>query len=406
MAKWHWKGLDKEGKKISGEIDADSKREVRLILRKREIRIQQLSSPSLLEFDMNEWLAERGFAKSFTQGELSLFTKQLAIMINAGIPLIQAFEILYKSTKSGPLKKIIRKVALDIEAGSSIADALIKQKKFSALYCNLIRAGEAAGTLDVILNKLSDFLEKQEKLKRQIKSAMNYPIFVSILGSVIVFGMMVFVVPLFTDMLKANEQEIPWITQMVLDISNFLQEWLLLMIPAIVILILFSISYTKSDDGKPLYDRLILKTPIFGNIIVKGNLSNFTMTLAITLGSGVPLIDALDICIETVGNSLIKKDLKKVKKAVTEGKTLTSQIVKIKYFPDLISQMIKVGEQTGSLDTMLKKVATVLEEEVHLLLNNMTKMIEPLVIVILGGIIAVVLTAMYLPIIFTTGGGV
>ena len=405
MGKWYWIGTDNDGKQAKGELEAKDKKEARMILRKREIKIQKLNTPSFLEFDFDEWLVTKGLARSFTHQELGLFTKQLAIMINAGIPLIQTFEILQKSTKSRSLRKIIRKVAKDIEAGETIAESLQKQKKFSTLYCNLIRAGESTGTLDIILNKLSDFLEKQAKLTRQIKSAMNYPIFVGIIGMVIVAGMMIFVVPLFTEMLASQKREIPFITQMIINISDTLQKWIFVVVPAFVFLIFFMINYAKSDDGKPAYDRLIMKVPIFGNIIIKGNLSTFTMTMAITLASGVPLIEALDICINTVNNSSIKRDLKKVKVAVTGGKTLNSQVVKIPYFPEIIAQMIKVGEQTGSLDSMLKKVADVLEDEVNILLTNMTKLIEPIVMVLLGGVIATVLVAMYLPILSSAGGG-
>ena len=405
MGKWYWIGTDNDGKQARGELEAEGKKEARMILRKKGIKIQKLNAPSFLEFDFDEWLVTKGLARSFTHQELGLFTKQLAIMINAGIPLIQTFEILHKSTKSRSLRKIIRKISKDIESGETIAESLLKQKKFSTLYCNLIRAGESTGTLDIILNKLSDFLEKQAKLTRQIKSAMNYPIFVGIIGMVIVTGMMIFVVPLFTDMLASQEREIPFITQMIIDISDTLQKWIFVVVPAFVFLIFFMINYAKSDDGKPGYDRLIMKAPIFGNIIIKGNLSTFTMTMAITLASGVPLIEALDICINTVNNSSIKRDLKKVKVAVTGGKTLYSQVVKIPYFPEIIAQMIRVGEQTGALDSMLQKVADVLEDEVNILLTNMTKMIEPIVMVLLGGVIATVLVAMYLPILSSAGGG-
>ena len=406
MGKWHWKGVDKSGNQASGELDVGNKKEARMILRKQGIKIRKLSAPSLLEFDIGEWLVEKGLARSFSHQELCLFTKQLSIMINAGIPITQAFEILHKSTKSRALKQVVRKVAKEIEGGGTIAGALKKQKKFSNLYCNLVQAGESAGTLDVILNQLSDFLEKQEKLRRQVKSALNYPIFASILGSVITIGMLIFLVPRFTEMLEKQEKEIPFITQMVLNISTILQEWALIVLPVVIILALLTINYAKSDAGRPLYDRITMRLPILGNIIIKGNLGTFTMTLAITLSSGVPLIEALDICIDTLSNSVIKKDLKKARMVVTSGKTLTSQITKIPYFPEIIAQMIKVGEQTGHLDTMLKTVSDVLVDEVNILLTDMAKMIEPLAIVLIGGVIACILVAIYLPMLSSAGGGV
>jgi type IV pilus assembly protein PilC len=267
----------------------------------------------------------------------------------------------------------------------------------------LVRAGEAGGILDTILKKLAVHMDKQEKTKAQIKSAMMYPSVVVGVGAIVIWAMMVFVVPQFTGMLKESNQEIPWVTQFVIDTSNFMGTYTPIMVPGAIIGMVMFLSYIKTPTGKIMWDNFSMRIPVFGGIIIKGNLSSFSNTLATLLSAGVSLIDALDICIETIDNSVIAQDLKEVKKKVTEGKTLTEPLSKITYFPELVTQMIRVGEQTGQIDEMLARVAEVFEEEVDNLVTGMTKMIEPLIIVVLGGIIATILVAMYLPMFMSAG---
>ena len=277
------------------------------------------------------------------------------------------------------------------------------QKGFSKLYCNLVKAGEAGGILEGILKKLAVHMDKQEKTKAQIKSAMMYPSIVCGVGAVVIWAMMVFVVPQFTGMLKENGQEIPWITQFVIDTSEFFGKYSPIMVPGFFVGITLFLSYIKTPSGKIVWDNFSMKLPIFGKIIIKGNLSSFSSTLATLLGAGVSLIEALDICIETLDNGVIARDLREVKRKVVEGKTLTEPLSKIEYFPELVTQMIRVGEQTGQIDDMLARVADVFEEEVDTLVGGMTKLIEPIIIVVLGGIIATILVAMYLPMFMSAG---
>lgn len=324
-------------------------------------------------------------------------------MIGAGVPIIQALEIQFKSEKNPVLKKAVKAIATDVAEGKTIAEAMGKQKGFDRLYCNLVKAGEAGGILDSILNKLTEHLEKQEKIKSQIKSAMTYPAIVMTIGTVVVWGLMVFVVPKFVEMLTESNQEIPWITKFVMDTSKFFQEWTPVLLPAVIVGILAINSWRQSPQGKPIFDKIMMKMPIFGKIIVKGNLASFSRTIATMLAAGVSLIDALDICIETIDNGVIANDLKVVKRDVIQGKTLTEPLLKISYFPDMVGQMVRVGEQTGAVDQMFIKVSEVFEDEVNDLITNMTKMIEPLIIVVLGSIVAVILVAMYLPIFLSAG---
>ena len=247
-------------------------------------------------------------------------------------------------------------------------------------------------------------MEKQEKTKSQIKSAMMYPSVVVVIGAVVIWAMMVFVVPQFTSMLTESGKELPWITQFVIDTSAFLGNYTPIMVPAAIVGLVFFMSYIKTPTGKIAWDNFSMRVPLFGQVVIKGNLSSFASTLATLLGAGVSLIEALDICIETLDSSVIAKDIKEVRRKVDEGKTLTEPLMNIEYFPELVTQMIRVGEQTGQIDQMLARVAEVFEDEVDNLVTSSTKMIEPIIIVVLGGIIATILVAMYLPMFMSAGG--
>ena len=404
MANWRYEAVNKDGRREAGTVDAMNAKEVRRILRGRGLRPKTVTPPSILEFDISEWMIDNGLAKPFGPKELLGFTKQLAIMVNAGVPIIQSLEILYKQQKHPVLRKSIKKIATDVGEGKTIAEAMKDQNGFNKLYCNLVRAGEAGGILDTILNKLVVHMDKQEKIKSQIKSAMTYPIIVCLIGAGVVWGLMVFVVPQFVGMLEDTGQEIPAVTQLVIDTSDFLGEYSLYMVPGFILLGSMISAYVKTPSGKVIYDNIFMKLPIFGEIVIKGNLASFCRTLATMLGSGVSLVDALDICIETIDNGVMAKDLTGVKKKVIEGKTLTEPLEKIAYFPPMVTQMVRVGEQTGQVDQMLEKVSDVFEEEVNELIGVMTKMIEPLIIVVLGGIIATILVAMYLLMFMSAGG--
>lgn len=404
MGKFTYEALDGKGKKSVGVIDADNEKEARKILRGQGLRVKKIIPPSLLEFDLGQWMIDKGLAASIDQKSLTQFTKQLSTMISAGVPILQSLEILYRSEKNPSLKSAVKKIAAAVGEGKTISEAMAEQKGFDKLYCNLVKAGESGGLLDQILNKLAVHMEKQEKTKAQIKSAMMYPAIVVLVGVVVIWAMMFFVVPQFMGMLKESGQEIPWITQLVVDIADFVGNYSVIMVPAFFVIVAFLISFVRTPGGKIVFDNLIMKVPVFGGIVIKGNLSSFSSTLATLLGAGVSLMDSLDICVETIDNSVISNDLKEVKKKIMEGKTMTEPLSKIEYFPELVTQMIKVGEQTGQIDQMLARVAVVFEDEVDQLIGTMTKMIEPLIIVGLGGIIAVILVAMYLPIFMQAGG--
>jgi type IV pilus assembly protein PilC len=404
MPKFKYVGFTADGKKVENAIEAETIRDAKKILRRQNIRTTKINPPSFFEADLGQFLVEKGFARPFGRAELMRFTRQLAILINAGVPILECMEILHKQEQNMVLKRVVKNISMSVEEGKSLYDAMSSQNGFDKLYCALVKAGEAAGILDSILVKLAEFLEKAEKLKKQVKSALTYPVIVVFVGIVVIFGLMTFVVPQFVDILKESNQEIPWVTQTVIDVSNFFQNYTLLLIAGLVAGSMFFLNFIKTKDGKATWDRITMKAPLFGSLVIKGNLSAFTRTLATMLAAGVPIIDSLEICIDTLDNTQIANDLTKVRLAVIQGKSITEPLSRITYFPPLVTQMIKVGESTGNLDQMLLKVADVFEEEVEELVGNLTKLIEPIILVVLGGIIGFVLIAMYLPIFMSAGG--
>lgn len=404
MPKFKYVGFTGDGKKVENSIEADTVRDAKKLLRRQNIRATKVVPPSIFEADLGQFLVEKGLARPFGRAELMRFTRQLAILINAGVPILECMEILHKQEQNMVLKRVVKNISMQVEEGKSLYDAMSQQPGFDKLYCALVKAGEAAGILDGILVKLAEFLEKAEKLKKKVKSALTYPVIVVVVGIIVVFGLMTFVVPQFVDILKESNQQIPWVTQVVIDTSAFFQNYTLLLIAGLVAGTMFFLNFIKTKEGKQAWDRFTMKAPLFGMLVIKGNLSSFTRTLATMLAAGVPIIDSLEICIETLDNTQIAKDLAKVRKAVIEGKSITEPLSRITYFPPLVTQMIKVGESTGNLDQMLLKVADVFEDEVNELVDNLTKLIEPIILVVLGGIIGFVLIAMYLPIFMSAGG--
>jgi type IV pilus assembly protein PilC len=404
MPKFKYIGFTDNGKKVEDSIEADSVREVKKLLRRQKIRATKISEPSIFEADLGQWMVEKGIARPFGRAELMRFTRQLAILINAGVPILECLDILEKQEQNPMLKRVVKKVYMKVEEGKSLFEALHGEQGFDKLFCNLVKAGEAAGILDSILNKLAEYLEKQEKLKKQVKSALTYPVIVVFVGIVVIFGLMTFVVPQFVGILTESGQEIPWVTQVVIDTSEFFQNYTLLLIASLVTGAMLFVNFIKTRNGKMWWDRTTMRAPLFGLLVIKGNLGSFTRTLSTMLGAGVPIIDSLEICIDTLDNTQIAKDLTRVREAVVNGKSITEPLSRITYFPPLVTQMMKVGESTGNLDSMLVKVADVFQDEVEELVGNLTKLIEPLILVVLGGIIGFVLIAMYLPIFMSAGG--
>ncbi len=401
---YKYKGVNAEGKKVEGDIEGKDLRHARRQLRRMNIKIKDIQEPSVLDVDLGMLMVDLGLASAFGREELNRFTKQLATLLNAGVPIMDSMEMLAKQEKNPSLKVTIKKICELVGEGKALHEAMSAQDGFDKLYCSLVKAGESAGILDGILEKLSEFMEKQEAIKKKVKSAMTYPSIVLVIGIAVTWGLMVFVVPQFVDILKESNQEIPAVTQFVIDFSNFMQEYTLAMGAILFVAGIIFFKWKKTESGKKIWDRTIMNSPIFGNLIIKGALAGFTRTLSTMLSAGVPLIDSLDICIDTIDNTKIARDILTVRKGVEKGQSITDPLGRIRYFPPLVNQMVKVGESTGNLDQMLLKVSDVFELETEEAVEGMTKLIEPIILVGLGGVIGTVMIAMYLPIFMSAGG--
>lgn len=399
-----YEGVSREGKKIAGEMEAVDIAEVKKVLRRSGIRTTKVQAPSLFDSDINQIIASLLGAKGFSDKDLARFTGQVSTLIDAGVPIVQALEILHKQEKSLSLKKAIKSVARNVSEGKSLHDAMVATGAFDRLFCYMVKAGETAGILDQVMSKLSLFLEKKQALKKKVKAAMTYPAIVTVVGVGVVTFLMAYVVPMFVDMIVESKQEIPLVTQIVMNISKFIQNYFFLLAASTVVGVV-SLTYgLKTPKGKATFDDLMLRLPIVKDLTIKSNLSTMTQTLSTLIGAGIPILDALDICVETLDNGIISRDIAKVRLAVASGKNMTDPLKRITYFPALITQMIEVGESTGKLETMLHKVSKILEIEVEGAITTLTSLIEPLVLVVLGGAIAVVMVAMYLPIFMSAGG--
>ena len=343
-----------------------------------------------------------GFKAALPRVSLELlvtFTRQLQVLVGAGIPLVQSLEILSEQAGSEAFKTVIIAIKEKVSSGSYLWEALaLYPNVFPKLYIALIRAGEASGAMDQMLQRLAKYLEDADKLQKLVKSSMMYPAIVSIIGVGVVALMLIFVIPKFEAMLVSAGQELPAPTQIVLSMSHFLTNYIVYIVVGIGMSIYVVGRYVRSEEGKPVMDAILFRTPLFGSIIKKSGIARFARTMQTLLSSGVNLIDAIEICKTTIDNSVLESAVKRIRGEVENGKTLGTVVGEVGVFPRMAVQMIGVGESTGNLDKMLGKIADFYESEVETLISGMTKLIEPIVLVVLGGTVGGMLVAMYLPI--------
>lgn len=387
-----WSGKNSRGTIESGEVVAASREEVIAILRRRNI------TPTVI----SEKTAKKkfGFGGKVKDKDIVVFTRQFATMIDAGLPLVQALEILSTQVENKNLARTVSNVKLDVEAGSTYADALRKHPRvFSELYVNMVAAGEAGGILDTILNRLATYIEKAMKLKKKVKGAMIYPAVVTSVAVAVLAIIMVFVVPTFSKMFASMGGTLPLPTRIIISISNFVGGIGGLIIFATIVAIVIAITQIRrTENGRRATDAILLKLPIFGMILNKVAVAKFTRTLGTLVSSGVPILDGLDITAKTSGNKVIEYAVRDVRRAVAEGKTLAEPLSKTKVFPPMVTHMIAVGESTGALDAMLGKIADFYDDEVDAAVSNLTAMLEPLLMVFLGTTVGFIVVALYLPI--------
>ncbi len=390
MSKWMYKGKTTQGKEVAGEVEAASKGDVEVLLRKKRIRAMSIKrKPMDLNFSFGGGVPLKVMAR---------FTRQFSAMTSAGLPLIQCLDILSEQTEHEILKQAIMQVAADIQGGGTLADSLSKHKKiFSELYCQMIAAGEAGGILDTILLRLAEYQEKADALRRKIKGAMTYPVIVAIVACAAVAILMIFVVPIFANMFNEGGAKLPLPTRIVMGISDFIRNWVLAILAALGVAAFSLYRYNKTEKGKLKIDQILLKTPVLGDLERKSCISRFTRTLGTLLNSGVSIIDALQVTAKTSGNKVLEIGIYKTLESISGGQTIADPLKATGVFPPMVIQMIAVGERTGGLSEMLIKISDFYDDEVDAAVEALTSMIEPLVIVVLGSIIGGVLVAMYLP---------
>jgi type IV pilus assembly protein PilC len=390
---FQWSGKTPKGIIESGEITAATKEEVIAQLRKRNI-----TATVVIEKPMK--VSKFGFGGRVKDKDIVVFTRQFATMIDAGLPLVQALEILSTQVENKSFGKVLAQVKIDVESGSTYADALKKHPRvFSELYANMVAAGEAGGILDTILNRLAAYIEKAMKLKKKVKGAMVYPAVVSSIAVLVIAVIMIFVVPTFAKMFTALGGTLPLPTRIVMNLSNFIAGiGGLLVAGAIVAIVVFIVQFRRTEKGNHITDKILLRLPIFGMLINKVAVAKFTRTLGTLVSSGVPILDGLEITAKTSGNKVIEYAIMEVRKGVMGGKTLAEPITKAKVFPPMVTHMIAVGESTGALDAMLGKIADFYDDEVDAAVSNLTAMMEPMLMVFLGGAVGFIVVSMYLPI--------
>ncbi len=394
---FQWSGKTRAGALETGEITAGSKEEVIAQLRKRSIIATSVTRKK------KEAAAARmpfGLGGKVKDKDVIIFTRQFSTMIDAGLPLVQALDILAGQAQNKAFASVIRQIKGEVEGGSTYADALKKHPKvFDELYANMVAAGEAGGILDTVLNRLAAYMEKTVKLKRKVKGAMTYPIVVSLVAVAVITIIMVYVVPTFSQMFISMGGNLPAPTKVVVAISHFLGgKGGLMLLGLIVALSIAFFQFRKTAKGRLVTDGMFIKLPIFGILLLKVAVAKFTRTLGTLVSSGVPILEGLEITAKTAGNKVVENSVVRVKNAVQEGKTLAEPLSTEKVFPSMVTQMISVGESAGALDSMLNKIADFYDDEVDAAVSSLTSMIEPLMMVFLGGAVGFIVIAMYLPI--------
>ena len=387
-------GKTKRGRVLKGELEASDERIARIQLRRRNIEVTKLKQKPKDIFGNISFMQPK-----VTKKDIVIFTRQFSTMIDAGLPLVQGLNILAEQTENRTFKGILKQVTKDVEGGSTLADALGRHPKvFDALFVNLIAAGEVGGILDTIMQRLATYIEKAEKLKSQIKGAMTYPLVVIGIAILCVAVIMIFVIPVFQDMFSSFGKALPAPTQLVVNMSNFTKgNWYYMLLGLMVFVWIFR-RYRRTHSGRRNTDSIVLKLPIFGELIKKTAIARFTRTLGTMLSSGVPILDALEITARTSGNVIVEEVIYDARSSIAEGQTVAEPLAETDIFPGMVTQMISVGESTGALDAMLEKIADFYDDEVDAAVSAMTSMLEPLLLLFLGGSLGGLAVALYLPI--------
>lgn len=391
MPIFEYKGKTLAGTTVSGELKARDRGELEKLLRNNKILVSSvIKKPSSIKLSFGR--------KRIKKVHISRFTRQFATMIGAGLPMVQCLEILAQQSDSAGMRKVIGQVKESVQAGTTLAEALSKHKKtFDDLYVNMVDAGEIGGALDSILIRLAVYREKADALVRKVRGALIYPAVILIVAIGATTLMLTYIVPIFAKMFSGVGAELPGPTKFVLGLSQFLRANFL---AGLIFFVLAAVGfrfYVRTDQGRLTIDKLLLKLPLIGDLLRKSAISRFTRTLGTLISSGVSILEALDITAKTAGNKVIQNAIKKSVVSIAEGETITQPLKETGVFPPMVTQMISVGEKTGGLDDMLNKIADFYEEEVDAAVSALTSIIEPVVIIFMGGIVGGILISMYLP---------
>ena len=386
-----WEGTDPKGNKVKGKSTAASENAVRADLRRKGVVPSKIKKQSMGLFSG---------AKAIRPGDISIFSRQLATMMTAGIPLVQAFEIVGNGHENPSMQKLIMAVKTDVEGGSSLAESLAKHPLyFDDLFVNLVEAGEQAGALETLLDKIATYKEKTEAIKKKIKKAMTYPAAVLVVAVVVTIVLLIFVIPAFEDLFKGFGADLPTFTRMVVDLSDFVRTrgWILAIMAGAAVFA-FAYFYKRSRAMRQFIDRVSLKAPIIGPIIQKAAIARYARTLSTMFSAGVPLVEALVSVAGATGNIVYEDGIMRMKDEVATGQRLQQAMENTDLFPNMVIQMIAVGEESGSLDSMSSKVADFYEEDVDNAVDNLSALLEPMIMAILGILVGGLVIAMYLPI--------
>lgn len=393
MPVYKYKAINQNGKTLQGIVDAESPKAATDKLKREGVFLSSLKE---VRRDKGGGIFRlRGISSS----ELAVTTRQFSTLISAGLPLEASLQALAEQTEDQALRQVLTEVRDKISEGSSLANALTEQPKvFSELYINIVKAGEASGTLDIVLLRLADFLEKQSALRARVTSAMVYPIFMFLIGSGVLFFMMSYVIPRIAKIFEESSKSLPLITVALIGFSNFISNNLIPILVLFACFVFFIFRFKRTDRGRQLYDRFVFKVPIFGKIAKMVAISRFTRTLGTLIGSGIPLLEALEIGEAVVGNTVYVQTLREVRENVREGTSLAAPLRESGVFPPLVTRMIAVGEQTGEMEQMLVKIADIYDLQVETYVSTLTSLLEPVMILIMGVIIGFIVFAILLPI--------
>jgi type IV pilus assembly protein PilC len=394
MPMFIWEARTKAGEPRKGELEAPDEAAAKGVLRRQGfISVSVKKKPK----DILEYFAF--LQPKVKEKDVVIFARIFSTMINAGLPLIQCLDLLAMQEQNKTFAKVIRATKEDIEGGSTLTDALKKYPDiFDELFVNLVSAGESGGILDVILSRLSNYMEKAMKLKSKVKGAMTYPISVLVISIAVVSLLLLKVIPVFQKMFEGMGGALPAPTQFLVNASQFTQHYFLYMVIAVVVIFYAVKRFYRTEKGRIWIDGWILKSPVFGPLLRKVAVSKFTRTMSTMMSSGVPILEALIIVSKTAGNKIIEDALLKTRKSISEGKTIAEPLAESNVFPPMVVQMIAVGEATGALDAMLSKIADFYDDEVDAAVDAMTALLEPFMMVFLGGVVGGMIIAMYLPI--------